>query len=91
MPSKQQERSKGIPRSAGRRGDKYKGFYTGNRLAEKKLRRVLKHNSEGEARSYADKHGLQKFFQKLLGEQTHTKSLLKKLTKVTARTHTATS
>ncbi|KKR06683.1 MAG: hypothetical protein UT43_C0038G0003 [Parcubacteria group bacterium GW2011_GWC1_39_29] len=54
-----QESNKGKPSSAGRRGQKYKGFFSesaNQRFFEGKLRRTLRRNGEAKAREYAGKH-----------------------------------
>lgn len=65
---KKQESKKGKPSGAGRRKDKFAGFFLGTK--ERRLRHVCKRNGAKSARAYADKFGITPVLRRLASENT---------------------
>jgi precorrin-6x reductase len=67
MPKEQKKKKRnGRPRSAGQHAEKYQQLYSSGRMAEKKLRRVLRHSGMAEAEKWAKERNAEQILNRLL-------------------------
>jgi hypothetical protein len=67
VPKEQKKKKKsGRPRSAGQHAEKYQQLYSSDRMAEKKLRRVLRHSGVAKAEKWAKEWDAERILNRLL-------------------------